>query len=218
MSDAAIHVDATHSALQFVLSGCTPVASIDGGQPFAIRWNQPTPVGVAAGAHRVTVWCPYAGSPQMGLASVDVQLAPGQGVLATWAAPGTALGQGTFSLAGAAAPPAAPQQYGQQQYGQQQYGSQQYGQPAGSPPDSYLVWAILSTLFCCLPLGIASIIFASQVSSKYAAGDIAGAQESARKAKNFAVWSAVATLAAVGLGILLFVVLAVGGARSSYGG
>jgi hypothetical protein len=135
MSDAAIHVDATHSALQFVLSGCTPVASIDGGQPFAIRWNQPTPVGVAAGAHRVTVWCPYAGSPQMGLASVDVQLAPGQGVLATWAAPGTALGQGTFSLAGAAAPPAAPQQYGQQQYGQQQYSQSppQYGQQQAAP-------------------------------------------------------------------------------------
>jgi len=110
------------------------------------------------------------------------------------------------------------QPYDPQQYGQQQYDPQQYGQPAGSPPDSYLVWAILSTLFCCLPLGIASIIFASQVSSKYAAGDIAGAQESARKAKNFAVWSAVATFAAVGLGILLFVVLAVGGARSSYGG
>ena len=27
------------------------------------------------------------------------------------------------------------------------------------PPPNYLVWAILSTLFCCLPLGIASIVF-----------------------------------------------------------
>lgn len=82
------------------------------------------------------------------------------------------------------------QQYGQPQYGAPQYGSP-YGQPAGSPPPNYLVWAILSTIFCCLPLGIASIVFAAQVNGKYAAGDLAGAQESSRKAKQFAIWSAV---------------------------
>jgi len=87
------------------------------------------------------------------------------------------------------------QQYGSPQYGSPQYGSPQYGspygQPAGSPPPNYLVWAILSTVFCCLPLGIASIVFAAQVNGKYAAGDVAGAQESSRKAKQFAIWSAV---------------------------
>ena len=41
-----------------------------------------------------------------------------------------------------------------------------------------LVWAILSTLFCCLPAGIVSIVYAAQVNGKLAAGDIAGAQES----------------------------------------
>jgi predicted secreted protein len=54
------------------------------------------------------------------------------------------------------------------------------------------VWAILSTIFCCLPLGIASIVFAAQVNSKWAAGDVAGAQESSNKAKQWAIWSAVA--------------------------
>jgi hypothetical protein len=49
----------------------------------------------------------------------------------------------------------------------------------------------LTTIFCCLPLGIASIVFAAQVNGKYAAGDLAGAQESSRKAKQFAIWSAV---------------------------
>ena len=87
------------------------------------------------------------------------------------------------------------QQYGAPQYGSPQYGAPQYGspygQPAGSPPPNYLVWAILSTIFCCLPLGIASIVFAAQVNGKYAAGDVAGAQESSRKAKQFAIWSAV---------------------------
>jgi hypothetical protein len=48
---------------------------------------------------------------------------------------------------------------------------------------NYLVPAILTTIFCCLPFGIAAIVFAAQVNTKIAAGDIAGAQESARKAK-----------------------------------
>jgi hypothetical protein len=95
-----------------------------------------------------------------------------------------------------------PPQAGQPQYGQPPYGGQygqpgqpgqpgQYGQPPGSPPPNYLVPAILVTIFCCLPLGIASIVFAAQVNGKYAAGDIAGAQDASRKAKTFAIWSAV---------------------------
>ena len=42
------------------------------------------------------------------------------------------------------------------------------GQPMGAPPPNNLVWAILSTLFCCLPLGIVSIVYAAQVNGKYA--------------------------------------------------
>ena len=30
-------------------------------------------------------------------------------------------------------------------------------------PDNWLVWAILSTILCCLPLGIVSIIYATKV-------------------------------------------------------
>jgi hypothetical protein len=59
----------------------------------------------------------------------------------------------------------------------------------GTPPavvPNYLVQAILVTFCCCLPLGIASIIFASQVNTKLAAGDVAGAKESSRQAKLFA--------------------------------
>jgi hypothetical protein len=67
--------------------------------------------------------------------------------------------------------------------------------PLPPKPDSYLVWAILSTLFCCLPLGIVSIVFAAQVDGKYTAGDYAGAAESSRKAKNFAIWGAIACIA-----------------------
>lgn len=68
-----------------------------------------------------------------------------------------------------------------------------YGPPPGSQhrgpvPEipNYLVQAILVTLCCCLPLGIVSIVYASQVNSKKAAGDIAGAMESSANAKKWA--------------------------------
>ena len=77
-------------------------------------------------------------------------------------------------------PPSGPQ------YG---YGG---GGPQGTPPPNHLVWAILSTILCCLPLGIVSIVFAAQVNSKWTAGDYAGAQEASAKAKKFAIWSVVA--------------------------
>jgi Interferon-induced transmembrane protein len=66
------------------------------------------------------------------------------------------------------------------------------GAPASVP--NYLVPAIIS-LFCCLPLGIVGVIFAAQVNSKVAAGDTAGALDSAKKAKMF-------SYIAIGLGLL----------------
>jgi predicted secreted protein len=71
-------------------------------------------------------------------------------------------------------------------------GATEYGGSRGTPPPNYLVWAILSTIFCCLPLGVASIIFAAQVNTKYTSGDTAGALASSNKAKMFAIYSAVA--------------------------
>jgi|SRR5690349_1676560 hypothetical protein len=79
----------------------------------------------------------------------------------------------------------------------------------GTPPPNYLVWSILSTVFCCLPLGVASIVFAAQVNSKWAAGDFAGAQDSSEKAKKFAIWSAIASVVVVVLYVLFFLVLGV---------
>src|SRR4051794_19109749 len=105
-------------------------------------------------------------------------------------------------------------QYGQPQYGQPQYGTAGYP-PGGQPPQNYLVWAILSTVFCCLPLGIVSIVYAAQVNSKWAMGDVAGAQESSRKAKQFAIWSAVSIVILLVLGAGLAVLGLATGSSSS---
>lgn len=68
--------------------------------------------------------------------------------------------------------------------------------PAGGTTtvSNYLIPAIIS-VFCCMPLGVVAIVFAAQVNSKVAAGDIAGAMDSAKKAKMF-------SFIALGLGLL----------------
>jgi hypothetical protein len=86
-----------------------------------------------------------------------------------------------------------------------------YGYPPqppgyGPPPPSYLAWAILSTLFCCLPAGIVSIVFAAQVNGKFSAGDYQGALAASRNAKTWATISTVAGVAAIFVVLLLTVV------------
>ena len=55
--------------------------------------------------------------------------------------------------------------------------------PPTTQPDNFLVWAILGTLFCCLPFGIVSIVYASKVDRLWYAGDYDGAKDAARKAR-----------------------------------
>jgi hypothetical protein len=50
---------------------------------------------------------------------------------------------------------------------------------------NYLTPAILCTLLCCVPTGIAAIIYASQVNNKKQAGDLAGAAEASSKAQTW---------------------------------
>ncbi|MDR1767784.1 MAG: CD225/dispanin family protein [Propionibacteriaceae bacterium] len=72
--------------------------------------------------------------------------------------------------------------------------AQPYYPTAATPPENYLVWAILTTVLCCMPLGIVSIVMSTQVNQKWAVGDFEGAQKAAASAKNFAIASAVAAL------------------------
>jgi Na+-driven multidrug efflux pump len=89
-------------------------------------------------------------------------------------------------------------------------GGGSYGAPpAGETIPNYLIQSIIVTLCCCLPLGVVAIVFAAQVNSKLAAGDLAGARDASAKAKMFcwialilglvacAIWVATGGLAAL---------------------
>jgi ribosomal protein L40E len=57
------------------------------------------------------------------------------------------------------------------------------------PIANYLIQNIIATVLCCVPLGIAGIIYAAQVNSKLASGDRLGALDAADKAKKYFWWS-----------------------------
>jgi len=65
----------------------------------------------------------------------------------------------------------------------------QKGQSGGVIQINYLVPAILCTIFCCLPFGIAGILFAAQANSKTQQGDYDGANIAASRAKQMCILS-----------------------------
>lgn len=85
------------------------------------------------------------------------------------------------------------------------YEYQAPGYAPGPKPDNYLVWAILSTVLCCLPAGIVSIVYASQVDGKWHSGDFAGAQQSAKNARTWAIVSVCVSLVLIVAYIIFFV-------------
>ena len=86
-------------------------------------------------------------------------------------------------------------------WGAQPGGYQQV--PMGSVNNN-MVMAILTTIFCCLPLGIVSIVNAAQVNKKLATGDYNGAVQSAKQAKTWA-------MVAIGVGLVVIVLYFIGG-------
>ena len=79
----------------------------------------------------------------------------------------------------------------------------QYVQPEMIKPSNNLVWAILTTVLCCLPLGIVSIVYAAKVDTLWYTGNYAAAKDASRKAGRWAIWSAVVSLGFILLYILL---------------
>lgn len=86
-------------------------------------------------------------------------------------------------------------------------------EPARIP--NYLAPAIITTICCCVPLGIVAIIFAAQVNSKVASGDIEGAMDYSRKAK---MWSWIAFGVGLVFGIFWFGINFLAGVASSGAG
>lgn len=98
----------------------------------------------------------------------------------------------------------APAPYGQPNYTQQapppppqpQYQQPQYQQPyqqpyAGERPKNYMVWSVLATIFCCIPLGAVAIINSAKVNKLWDAGKYDEAKSAASKAKTWIIISAI---------------------------
>ncbi|WP_242997264.1 CD225/dispanin family protein [Dorea formicigenerans] len=86
-----------------------------------------------------------------------------------------------------------------------------YGQPQ-KPINgtTYLIFAIISTLLCCLPLGIVAIVYACKINSLQRSGDYAGAQNAAKKAKMFTIIGTVAALVVSIFYIIFAIVIGIG--------
>lgn len=89
------------------------------------------------------------------------------------------------------------------------------GPVSGAPPKNWLVESILVTLFCCLPFGIAGIVNASKVESKFAMGDVAGAQKAAEEA---AKWTKIGFFVGLGVIVLYFIFVVVLGVAGGLNG
>ncbi|RSK38244.1 MULTISPECIES: CD225/dispanin family protein [Mangrovimonas] len=67
-------------------------------------------------------------------------------------------------------------------------------------PNSYLALAIISTILCCLPAGIVSIIYSTKVNSLYEDGNYAEAERASKNAKTWGIVS-------VALALLIYIVI-----------
>jgi hypothetical protein len=75
---------------------------------------------------------------------------------------------------------------------------------AGRAPDNNLVLAIITTVLCCIPVGIAAIVYASRVNPLWAQGRHDEARQAAANAQKLMVWTVVAGVAYYGVMFLLY--------------
>ncbi len=104
--------------------------------------------------------------------------------------------------------PAQGYQQPGQAYQQSAYAYQQpdlgYQQPQQHlvRPNSNMVWAILTTIFCCLPTGIYAIIQASKVDKLYMSGEY---DEAIRASKDAKKWSIIGFILAIVVWIIYMI-------------
>ncbi|XP_035684932.1 transmembrane protein 91-like isoform X1 [Branchiostoma floridae] len=102
--------------------------------------------------------------------------------------------------------------YGQPVYGQPGYGQQSTVVVAGAPqtmvimqeskPDNHVGMAIFTCLCCFWPIGLASLIFACMVDSRWESGDREGAKSASRTAST--LWKI-----ALGLGLAAIIIVVI---------
>lgn len=93
-----------------------------------------------------------------------------------------------------------------------------YIQPKRINHTTYLVFAILTTVLCCMPLGIPAIVFAAQINGAQAAGNYEQAEACAKKVKLFTILAAVlGAVFIVGYGMLVFFGILAGAGTGGYG-
>ena len=71
-------------------------------------------------------------------------------------------------------------------------------------PKNWLVESILVTVFCCLPFGIAGIVYASQVNTKFDLRDYPGAERASREARK---WTLIGLLVGGGWVVIVIVLI-----------
>lgn len=76
-------------------------------------------------------------------------------------------------------------------------------------PKTWLAESILVTLFCCMPFGIAGIVNAANVSSKFSTGDFEGAERASQQAGKWTKWAFWGGL--IGIFIYIIAMVALGG-------
>ena len=69
----------------------------------------------------------------------------------------------------------------------------------------YMVFSILTTIFCCIPFGIIAIVYSSKVSKLIAVGDFEGASNASRNSK---IWNIAALVSGIVLGIICILLYA----------
>lgn len=73
-------------------------------------------------------------------------------------------------------------------------------------PKNWLIESILVTVCCCLPFGIAGIVYATKVEGLFYAGDYEAAEQASRDAKK---WTSIGFFSSIGIIIVYIIVIAI---------
>lgn len=125
--------------------------------------------------------------------------------MAQWA-PAGSIAELASVIAPAAAPvppPASAPQPQPQSVVYVQTNSAGTSQPSMPKPDNHMLMAVLTTVFCCLPLGVVGIVYASKVDGLYYAGDYAGATNAANSARR---WSLIGIVGSIVISIIYMII------------